>query len=116
MSKKIDRSDLSALSQEELIYLRDRGQLTPEQEREYLSDAPSGPPEAPSLDETPYVGDENTAPAVRTDTGVATLAAEDYEDASNERLREELRRRGLSTSGNKQELIDRLEANDEEQA
>lgn len=112
MSRDIDTSDLGALSQEDLMYLRDRGRLTPEQEAEYLKDAPTGPPEAPSLDDTPYTGDENTVPSTVTDDGSPTLGPDDYEDASNDRLKEELRRRGLSTSGNKSELIERLQDND----
>jgi len=112
MSRKIDKSDLSSLSQEDLEYLRDRGQLTPDQERELLGDSQPQAPEAPSLDDTPYTGDENTAPSVQTNDGSATLGPDDYADASNDRLKEELKRRGLSTSGNKQELIERLEEND----
>jgi len=113
MSRDIDTSDLSALSKEDLEYLRVRGRLTPEQEEEYFGEEEPKAPEAPSLDDTPYTGDENTLPSVQTDDGEPTLSPEDYEDSSNERLREELRRRGLSTSGNKAELIERLEANDE---
>jgi hypothetical protein len=112
MSRDIDTSDLSALSQEDLLYLQARGRLTPEQEQEFLGDVETSAPQAPSLDDTPYTGDENTAPSVQTDDGSPTLSPDDYADASNERLKEELRRRRLSTSGNKQELIERLEDND----
>lgn len=114
MSRDIDTSDLSALSKEDLQYLHDRGRLTPEEVAEHLGDDVAGPPEAPSLDDTPYVGDENTVASVQTENGSPTMGPDDYEDASNERLREELRRRGLSTSGNKAELVERLEDNDAE--
>lgn len=115
MSRKVDRSDLSALSGEDLEYLRARGQLTPDQEKELLGDAEQPKaPEAPSLEDTEYTGDENTAPSVQTNDGSPTMTPDDYADASNDRLKEELRRRGLSTSGNKQELIDRLNASDDE--
>lgn len=114
MSRDIDTSDLSALSKEDLQYLNDRGRLTPEQVAEHLGDDVPGPPEGQSLDDIEYVGDENTVASVQTETGTPTLSPDDYEDSSNERLREELRRRRLSTSGNKQELIERLEDNDAE--
>ena len=115
MSRDIDTSDLSALSQDDLEYLRVRGRLTAEQEAEYFGEEPEPQNNKPqSLDDVPYVGDENTLASVQTEEegNGATLAAEDYEDSSNERLREELRRRGLSTGGNKAELIERLEDND----
>lgn len=113
MSRDIDTSDLAALSQEDLEYLRVRGRLTPEQEAEFFGEEVEPQNNKPaSLDDVPYTGDENTVPSVQTDDGSPTLSPEDYEDSSNERLREELRRRGLSTSGNKAELIERLEAND----
>jgi hypothetical protein len=115
LSREIE-GNLEDLSTEDLEYMRARGQLTPEQERDLLGDSVPPTPTAPSLDDTPYVGDENTAPSVVTNDGGSTLGPDDYEDASNDRLKEELRRRGLSTSGNKAELIERLEENDQESA
>lgn len=116
MSRDIDMSDLSALSKEDLEYLRVRGRLTPEQESEYFGDEAPEPPKGMSLDETPYTGDENTLASVQTEEegNGATLGPDDYADASNDRLKEELRRRGLSTSGNKDTLVERLEADDKE--
>jgi hypothetical protein len=38
MSREIDTSDLKKLSQDDLKYLRDRGQLSPEQEAELLDE------------------------------------------------------------------------------
>lgn len=112
MSRTVDTSDLSALSDEDLEYLRDRGLLTPEQETEFLGEAEPQNTEPAPLGEN--VGDENTLGAVFTEVegNGATLSPDAYADASNDRLKEELRRRGLSTSGNKQELIDRLEDDD----
>lgn len=109
MSRDIDTSDLSVLSWEDLEYLRVRGRLTAEQEAEFLGAEAEAPTAAPM--ET-YTGDENTLPSVQTNDGSPTLGPDEYEDSSNERLREELRRRGLSTSGNKADLILRLEEDD----
>lgn len=116
MSRDIDTSDLSALSDEDLEYLRVRGRFSAEEEAELFGEEVRPPPQATPLEETPYTGDENTLAAVQTEQegNAATLSADDYADASNDRLKEELRRRGLSTSGNKQELVERLEASDDE--
>lgn len=110
MAREIDLSNgLDSLSEEDLAYLRDRGRLTPDQERELLGGIEPNPPEARPLSETPNTGDTGPEDEEQEDG----LDPEEYEDASNERLRQELRSRGLSTSGNKQELIDRLESDDE---
>lgn len=113
MSRKVDASDLSVLSQEDLEYLQVRGSLTAEQEEELIGEQEEQDP--PTLDDVPYYGDENTVPSVQTEDGSPTLDPDDYADASNERLREELRRRGMSTTGNKEVLIERLEYADAEE-
>jgi len=115
VSRKVDISDLSTLSDDDLEYVRVRGLLTPEQEVEYFGEEEPQNTEAASLDEVEYTGDENTLASVQTEEegNGATLGPDDYADASNDRLKEELRRRGLSTSGNKADMIVRLEADDE---
>lgn len=57
MSKTIDRSDLSQLSSEELEYLRARGQLTPQEELQYLGDSTVSAPEGMPLEQRPNTGD-----------------------------------------------------------
>lgn len=56
MSKVIDRSDLSKLSQDDLEYLRVRGQLSPAEEAQYLSRTVTAPEGIP-LDQRPNTGD-----------------------------------------------------------
>lgn len=50
---------------------------------------------------------------VKGEGGVATESTE-YKSMTNDELREELTRRGLPTSGNKDELVERLEEHDSE--
>lgn len=57
MSKVIDRSDLSKLSQQDLEYLRVRGQLSPAEEQQYLSGSVVTAPEGIPLEQRPNTGD-----------------------------------------------------------
>lgn len=57
MSKVIDRSDLSKLSQEDLEYLRARGQLSSAEEQQYLSGSVVTAPEGIPLDQRVNTGD-----------------------------------------------------------
>jgi hypothetical protein len=57
MSKVIDRSDLNKLSTEDLEYLRARGQLSPAEEQEFLSDQTVTAPAGISLDQRANTGD-----------------------------------------------------------
>ncbi len=56
MSKVIDRSDLSKLSQEDLEYLRVRGQLSPAEEAEFYTGTVTAPEGIP-LEDRPNTGD-----------------------------------------------------------
>lgn len=56
MSKVIDRSDLSKLSQEDLEYLRVRGQLTPTEEQAYVTSSLTAPEGIP-FEDRPNTGD-----------------------------------------------------------
>lgn len=133
MSRTIDTSDLSNLPTEDLRYLRDRGRLTPEQEREYLSEEPRAQFEGAPKGE--YRGDVNPtgakpvfdslsdAPGNTSGVEAARQRAEadargtteevDYEEMTNDELRDELRARNLKTGGGKEELVARLESDDE---
>ncbi len=150
MSKVIDRSDLSKLSQEDLEYLRVRGQLSPADEQQFLSDSVVTAPEGISLDQRVNTGDvgpeldeEAVARAVAADRAGINLGGtpakpgqpvnvfgavppepedegldpDDYEDASKKELQAELRARNIPfpTNANKPELIDLLEADDEDE-
>lgn len=116
MAREIDLSKgLKALSKSDLEYLRDRSRLTPEQEQEYLGgDKPSAPESVP-LSETPNTGDTGTDAddGVGEDSEYVELEPDEYEDADNDRLREELAYRELALSGNKQQMIARLRKDDE---
>lgn len=74
MSKTIDRSDLGYLSQEDLEYLRVRGQLSPAEEAQYLSDSVVTAPKGIPLEERTYTGDEGPE---QDEERMARLAAAD---------------------------------------
>lgn len=126
MSRKIDTSKgLDRLSKEDLLYLDARGQLTADQRRQFLGDATPEPPTPRALEEQPHTGDtgrvdeqtERLSEDGRKSLGPEgsdRLGPDDYEDATNAELRDELRARGLPTSGSKSELLERLEDDDEE--
>jgi hypothetical protein len=129
MSRDIDRSDLSALSKEDLLYLDSRGQLTPEERQEHLGlsreasleDVDESLAPVDSSLENPTVGNatgnvESEGQTGTPDSGDGEDDEDDeipYEDHTNEELRGFLKERGLSTTGTKDELIARLEEDDE---
>lgn len=115
MAREVDKSDLDSLSEEDLIYLRDRGQLTAEQEEEYLGGIVAEAPQAPPIEETPHVGDVGTATRPPETLRGNTEGEEEWnEDMTKAQLQAVARRRGLATSGSKDDLITRLEEADEE--
>ena len=136
MSRDIDTSDLSKLSKEDLVYLRDRGRLTPEQERELLGGINPEPPQGRSIADTPNTGDvdvNNTNPDKRqgkpdsenTQVGASGEELPDsYEDWKVAQLEAEIDARNSEredddkispASGRKDDLIAALAADDAEQ-
>lgn len=104
MSRKIDVSDPSSLSEEDVLYLQERGQPLPEGVTPVLTEDPS----PPDLSDVPYTGDENTV----ADDTPQPLSAERYGVAGLPELRAELQRRDLPVTGKKLELISRLQESD----
>lgn len=94
MSRDIDISDLDDLRRDELLYLRDRGVLTPEQEEKYL---PADQDD--DEDEVAWSQPPNS---------------DEYDQWNQKELREELEERGLSKTGTVAELRLRLYNNDDE--
>lgn len=133
MSRDIDTSDLSALSKKDLEYLRDRGRLTPEQERELLGDSTPEPFTARSVADTPHTGDvntNNTNPNKASGDPAPTPDEDDslpdnYEDWKVSQLEKEIDARNAErgdgsdvgliapASGRKNDLIAALAADDE---
>lgn len=95
MSRVIDFTDPDSWTADEVQYLRDRPWLLG---RNGLS--------VSVLEELDLDEDEDEDEVDEAETS-------DYEGRTNDELRTELSSRGLSVSGNKEELIARLVANDE---
>lgn len=98
---------LDSLSEADLIYLRDRGRLTPEQEVQYLGGIDTEPPASTPLSEVPNVGDVSTAPeppapdggSPEEDTEVRYETEEDpYEDWSKPDLVTQAKARDLEVA------------------
>ncbi len=98
-------------SDDDVIYLRDRGRLP---EGYDLGDLRAQEPSAPALDEMPYIGDVGTisdSPSSGpSDTSTGAFVEEDFDEMSKSRLQAEARARNLDDSGNKAELVERLQA------
>lgn len=101
MSREIDMSDLSALSKEDIQYLRDRGRLPAGYDGGEVSHTKT----------SSQIAEAVTANVV-TEAG---LAPAEYAEARKPQLIAELERRGLDTDGTRDELVARLEENDGEQ-
>lgn len=104
MSKDIDTSDLGSLSDDELRFLRDRGQLTVEQEQEYLSK---------DLDEATLNGESAPVPAGGGSVPASAVTQlpsgnDNYDTMHKKELKETAEDRGLSSAGTVPELIQRL--------
>lgn len=142
MSREIDTSDLESLEAEDLKYLHDRNQISTSEFAEALGvsegelkgrlqEVAEGA--TLSLEERANTGTANTAGLKEeeyeqrlkvnnglTDEGEEPEGDEDeeeeetsYEDMTNDQLRAELAGRELSTSGNKEAMVQRLQADDE---
>lgn len=96
MSKKIDTSDLSKLSEEDLTYLLERGKITTDQ-------LPKG--KAESVKQS--VAEDGGGAA---DPGTTVI----LEELGVAELKQEAAKRELSKAGSKQDLIDRIRAYDED--
>lgn len=128
MSRQIDTSDLSKLSEEELLYLADRGRLTAEQEAEYgIKPSRRGgrQEDAPTLgDNTGDVGTADGAPIVggSVPNDGSDEPVPPYEEWSKKDLQAEIDRRNedreeenkIPRSGTIAELADRLTEDDNE--
>lgn len=111
--------DRSKLTKEEAVYLSDRGELTAAEEATYgIKSVEGGGPklgEGPSAEDLlgRNTGDVGTAtigqPGVGPEMSDAVAA---YMDWSGGDLRDEAEKRGLSKSGTKQDISERLAADD----
>lgn len=135
MAREIDLSKgLESLSKEDLVYLRDRGRLTPDQEKQYLGSNTGSPVLPPtSLGDTPNVGDVGTVaddvnlggqgtPLTESSRSTGNQSGNNdvYADASKAELRAEIDQRNdgrdedyrIAVSGTAEELADRLREDD----
>lgn len=133
MSREIDTSKgLGKVSKEDLEYLRDRGRLTPDQEREFLGGIQNTAPTAPNVSEMQNTGDINAEapPAVESlrpdeddeeSVEVEPLTAP-YSGYTNDLLEQEIKRRNINRPDDeqiapdgttKQDLVDALEEDDD---
>lgn len=136
MSKVIEvPDDLSELSRDDALYLHQRGRITDDQLQEAIGEPGPSLSEPRPVEDIPHTGDANTAGLSKEDLEerAARMAAEqgmdddedededdgldpdDYDSATNDQLRAELARRGLSVEGNKAALIERLQEDDGEE-
>lgn len=120
MSREIDMEDPGSWDEDDIRYLGERDRLPADMLDQYQPKTP----QQMNLDQLANTGDANTA-GISKDEHEARVAAsaedEDdeglelpYEQHTNDELRAELARRDLEVSGNKAELIERLEDNDAE--
>lgn len=114
MSIEIDMNEPDSWSDDEIVYLRDRGLLPRDFDRSKVPMDDLDP--KMNLDDTPARGDVGTLPPPVFEGSPGDpdeVIEEDYEVQRVPELREELESRGLSTDGNKAELIARLEEDDD---
>ena len=116
--REIDRS--KPLSYEDARYLSDRGLLSAEEEAAAgVKPVPNGGTNIP-LDEVENTGDVNTTDGVPIVGGSPAPEAPASTDLTAESPKEELQAeaeaRGLSKSGNRQEIFDRIVEHDEAKA
>lgn len=108
MSRQIDMSDPDAWTEDDVRYLQDRDQL-PDDYKGYLP-----PPQVagvPPLGEN--TGTVNANPVRDGDKAVFEgTREEEYRNMTTTQLKDELRSRGIPSTGNKQELVYRLLADD----
>jgi hypothetical protein len=127
--RDIDTSDLSKLSKDDLIYLSQRNRLTQEEEAEYLPDGYAGNDfnsEGERLADVENTGDVGThIPDGGSPPPDPNSSEEDdtpYEEWTVDELKEEIDARNeqrdgeshISKTGNKAELIEALEQDDED--
>lgn len=87
MSREVTKEDLGSMTSEDILYLAQRGQLTPEDEAEIGEERlrKALQPEAKSLDEQAHTGDANTDGVSKEDFEAAVERAR----VAEEKLREE---------------------------
>jgi hypothetical protein len=126
MSREIDLDDPDSWTDEDVQYLGDRQQLPGEMQQKWdesvLKEGHPGLPEETPLEDQAHTGDANTAGISKEEheRRTAALAEEEdeglsapYDDYTNNELRAELARRELDVSGVKDDLIARLNEDDE---
>lgn len=114
MSKEIDMENPEAWTDDEIVYLRDRGRLPRDFDKSRVPTDDLDP--QLNLDDTPARGDVGTLPPPVFDGEPADeeeIIEEDYEAQTVPELRKELESRGLETDGNKPDLVARLEEDDD---
>ena len=146
MSREVDKSGgVASLEKDDIIYLLQRDQLTNDELNELGLDSPQRVqaylrhPDEVRPEDLPYSGNTmvlteeeiamiqqrraegavKAGPTIDVQESVVPDEGEetDYDEGwTNDERRAELASRGLDTDGNKQELIDRLKADDEANA
>lgn len=115
MSRTIPMGNPDLWTDDDIVYLRDRGKLPANFDLpvELMAVAP----EAISLDELPYLGDIGTIkdPAPDDDGGGNTggfVEDDDFESMTKSQLVAEARARDISDQGNRSAMIERIQAHD----
>jgi hypothetical protein len=108
MSRVIEVSDPSKLSEADRKYLQDRGRLP-----EGAAPVRVRPPASSPLEETAYTGDVGASPPrAGAQFEDEEIIADDYDDMGIGALRKQAKSRGLEATGTKDDIIERLRDDD----
>lgn len=110
MARDIDFS--AKLSEDDIHYLRQRSWLVDEAELQGFDTVRKQVSDGAAEEDEEFDANQDVNPAPQTQTDESEEEEIDYSEASVAELKAELERRELPTSGNKPELIARLEEDD----